>query len=247
MHVIELVLKINFQSKWHCGSGEASLLADRLIRRDARAWPFIPGSTLKGVVRESCEKLSRTFGFPDPIDPHQTSLIHPGAFAPLDKVSSPVDAIFGNRYEEGALFFRDARLSIPSPFDTFFQSRIRMHRRLGTAVEKHLFDSEYALSPLFTTFQLTSRIDGYHRHLLCSQPGDPPLAFCLLVAGVLNVDRLGGDKSTGSGCVEITLDSVRCNGNEKSEEEMLDHLEYYVELMSDFFPTARDHQGRYIP
>ena len=104
MHHITIDLKIAFDSKWHCGSGEGGLLTDRLISRDSRDRPYIPGSTLKGVVRESCEKLSRSLGFPDPCDPHKEDLVvNPGIFLPLSEARSPVDRVFGNKYEEGRL------------------------------------------------------------------------------------------------------------------------------------------------
>ena len=97
-HNIRIDMQIRFLTKWHTGSGESSLLVDRLIRKDARGWPFIPGSTLKGVVRESCEKLSRSLNFPEPADPHQADLAIHDSFYSLDKLASPVDRIFSNRY-----------------------------------------------------------------------------------------------------------------------------------------------------
>lgn len=244
MHSIWLSLKIQFQSKWHCGSGESSLQADRLIRRDARNCPVIPGSTLKGVIRENCEKLSRTLGFPAPADPHQTRLTHTGSFAPLIDVPSPVDAIFGNKYEEGLLFFRDAKLSKLQPYDSFFQSRIRMNKILRTVKEKHLFSSEYAISSTLSISEFTTTIDGYCRNLFCSQPGDPPLAFCLLVAGILAIDRLGGDKSTGCGKLKTAFDSIKFDGNPMTQEDVFEILEYYVGLAPNLLPRESAQKGR---
>lgn len=219
-HILKLELNIRFESKWHTGSGEGDLLLDRLIRRDARNWPYIPGSTLKGVIRESCEKLSRTLDFPDPVDPHQTDLSLPGAFVPLSKVPSPVDAVFGNKYEEGGLFFRDARLTSEPAYTSFPQSRICMYRKLGTAKDKHLFSSEYAVPMEFKTF-----VDGYHRDLIFLEQEDPPYAYCLLIAGIMKVEHLGGDKSTGSGRVHITIDSVDYNGRSIPMETVFEYLD----------------------
>jgi len=227
-HVIKLGLTIRFRSKWHIGSGEGGLLTDRFIRRDGRNRPYIPGSSLKGVVRESCEKLSRTLGFGDSCDPHQASLIDPRAFGPLAQAASPVDAIFGNKYEEGGLFFRDACLSSPPPYGfQKLQSRIRKYRVLGTAREKHLFSTEYAAPMEFST-----TIDGYHRDLLFLEEEDPPYAYCLLVAGIKMVDRLGGDKSTGAGKLrEMAVDSMEYNGRPFSLETVFEYLdtEMYLE------------------
>jgi len=208
MYTIHLELTIEFQSKWHCGSGEGGLALNRAVKRDARNWPHIPASTLRGVVRESCEKLSRTLDFPHATDPHQTDLTRagPGAFQPMGKVCSPVDELFGNRYEGSGLFFRDARLSAAPENGTLVQSRICRYRKLGTAKRGHLFSTEYAPPQTFKT-----TIDGYHYDLICFGDGDLPFAYCLLVAGILSVDQLGSDKSTGCGRAGISIDSALFN------------------------------------
>jgi len=219
-HNIRLELTICFKSKWHAGSGESSFVTDRLIRRDARNRPYIPASTLKGVIRESCEKLSRTLGFPHPLDPHETEEFSE-AFAPLNTLESPVDRIFGNKYESGNLFFRDARLDGEPPYRFLReQSRICKYRMLGTARDKHLFSTQYAAPMTFKT-----RIDGYHSDLLCFDKDDPPFAYCLLISGIMAVARLGGDKSTGSGQIQISFDSIECDGKKLSEKSVFDYLD----------------------
>ena len=239
MHRIRIDLSIRMRSKWHCGSGEGGVLVDRLIRRDSRNWPFIPGSTLKGVIRENCEKLSRTLGFPDPLDPHCDNLEeNPALFCPLIQVKSPIDAVFGNKYEEGGLIFRDARLDR----DVYrggasFQTRIRLCRGLGTAAEQQLFSSEYAIPLNFKT-----TIDGYHRDLVCYEaenaddPEFPPYGYCLLIAGICAVERIGGDKSTGSGSVQFEIESVVYNQKSFYKEDiqaLLDH-EFYDDSYREY-------------
>ena len=228
-HNISIDLTIRFTSKWHTGSGEGSFMVNRLIRRDARYWPYIPGSTLKGVTRESCEKLSRTLGFDEPADPHQTDLKIPGVFEPLNKVLSPVDRIFGNNFEGGNLFFRDARLK-KEPAYGFLkeESRICMYRKLGTAREKHLFSTQYAAPMVFTT-----TIDGHHDDLFWVVETDPPYAYCLLIAGIMSIERIGGDKSTGSGQVEMKFDSIKYNDNPVAVERVFDYLD------SDLYSETR--------
>lgn len=220
-HSIRLELLISFESKWHSGSGEGSMISDRLIRKDSRQRPYIPGSTLKGVIRESCEKLSRTLNFPEPSDPHQRDLTIQDTFMPLKELESPVDRIFGNNYESGNLFFRDARLSDDPPYNFLSeQSRICKYRMLGTTKDHHLFSTQYA-APL--TFRTT--IEGYHDSVRCFQENDPPCDYCLLIAGIMNVNRLGGDKSTGSGKMCIGFDSVEYNGKPLEPESVFDFLD----------------------
>ena len=163
---------------------------------------------MKGVVRENCEKLSRTLKYPEPSDPHNTDLTSRDTFRPLRELESPVDKIFGNKFESGRLFFRDARLlREPSRLFLKHQSRICRYRVLGTVRDRHLFSSEYA-EPM----ELTTTIDGFHDNLVCLGKGDPPYAYCILIAGIMTTGRIGGDKSTGCGNVRISFDSVLCDG-----------------------------------
>lgn len=233
-HRLKLGLRISFGSRWHFGSGEGSFLANRLLARDSRGKPFIPGSTLKGVIRESCEKLARTLKFPSPIDPHETDPGRQDAFKPLDEVRSPVDRLFGNKYEEGGLFFRNA-FPVGEAYAVFNQSRIQMHRRIGTAKSGHLFASEYG-SPVAgegaPCIEFKTDIDGYHRDLAWLEEDDPPYAYCLLVASIRLVSRIGGDKSTGSGRLtdNITVESMNYNSRNINVEDYLkETAPYYLD------------------
>lgn len=51
-----LQYKIDFFSSWHCGSGlSAGADADALVVRDRDGLPYVPGKTVKGLVREAVE------------------------------------------------------------------------------------------------------------------------------------------------------------------------------------------------
>lgn len=50
--------KIEFHSDWHCGSGlAAGADVDALVVRDENGMPFVPGKTIKGLVREAVEEI----------------------------------------------------------------------------------------------------------------------------------------------------------------------------------------------
>ena len=50
--------QIEFFSQWHCGSGlSAGADIDLLVIKDKEGMPFIPGKTLKGLIREAVENL----------------------------------------------------------------------------------------------------------------------------------------------------------------------------------------------
>ncbi|KPA19006.1 protein containing DUF324 [Candidatus Magnetomorum sp. HK-1] len=210
-HNINIKLSIKFKSKWHTGSGEGNLMVDRLIRRDSRNRPFIPGSTLKGVIRENCEKLSRTLNFNSPLDPHKKD------FLTFEKLKSPVDRLFLNSFKESQLFFRDARLeNEPSYNSTLNQSRICKYRTIGTSKENHLFTSEYATSGFSDSMIYKTEIDGFHENLLSFSDNEPPYAYCLLIAAIMTTDLIGGDKSVGCGQVDIQIEEISYNKDKKS-------------------------------
>lgn len=72
----ELNYKIEFFSEWHCGSGlSAGADIDALAIKDSDGLPYIPGKTLKGLIREAfddyvsfskakVDSIDRAFGAP---------------------------------------------------------------------------------------------------------------------------------------------------------------------------------------
>ncbi|MDE6668214.1 MAG: CRISPR-associated protein [Muribaculaceae bacterium] len=55
---MDIHYKIDFFSDWHCGSGlSAGADVDALVIKDNCGLPFIPGKTIKGLVREAMEDL----------------------------------------------------------------------------------------------------------------------------------------------------------------------------------------------
>ena len=53
---MEIKYSITFYSCWHCGSGtSAGADVDELVIKDKNGLPFIPGKTLKGLIREAVE------------------------------------------------------------------------------------------------------------------------------------------------------------------------------------------------
>jgi len=66
-----LEYKIQFLDYWHIGSGISSgAFVDALILKDKNQMPFVPGKTIKGILRniayeDKCDKLSKCFGESD--------------------------------------------------------------------------------------------------------------------------------------------------------------------------------------
>lgn len=54
---------ITFYSQWHCGSGlSAGADIDELVVKDKNGMPYIPGKTLKGLIREAAENYVELSG-----------------------------------------------------------------------------------------------------------------------------------------------------------------------------------------
>ncbi|MEW6259118.1 MAG: RAMP superfamily CRISPR-associated protein [Thermodesulfobacteriota bacterium] len=221
-HHLHLKLTICFSAGWHTGSGEGSFAIDNLVRKNAAGQPFIPGSTLKGVIRQSCERLNRTLGFPIPWLPHGTTRSGAWDFRPLCEMPSPVEQIFGTHYACGELYFRDAIPDTNDRIRSFSRTHIARYRALRTARHRHLFTTEY--SPATT---LNTTIDGWHDRLRSLSSDDPPYAYCLLIAGILAIDRIGGRKSTGAGWMEgaIDIQTALYNGRQVNIGEALELLD----------------------
>lgn len=55
---MKITYSIEFHTDWHCGSGlAAGADVDALVVKDEKNMPFIPGKTIKGLVREAVEEI----------------------------------------------------------------------------------------------------------------------------------------------------------------------------------------------
>ena len=82
--------KIEFFSYWHCGSGQtAGADVDELVVRDVSGLPFVPGRTLKGLLREAVANILLLRGGEE----------------------GSVEELFGSESRQGRLYFTNASLS----------------------------------------------------------------------------------------------------------------------------------------
>jgi CRISPR/Cas system CSM-associated protein Csm3 (group 7 of RAMP superfamily) len=59
--IMDIKYIIEFFSNWHCGSGlAAGADVDALVVKDADGLPYVPGKTVKGLLREAAEELNGT-------------------------------------------------------------------------------------------------------------------------------------------------------------------------------------------
>lgn len=212
---IHLRYNLVFESAFHCGSGLPRLLLDRAVRRNASGELFVPGATFKGVLRERCEQLAKLFGL--------TPRLTHDEQAALDEYAAPdlLARIFGSRRWPGELYFDDLKLasnlsqliqdSSGNP-DNRLQvqerTQVSLSRRTGTAKPNFLFSSEFGVGDLV----FEGEISGYLSDLPIDSAPEMTYALMLLVAGLLALDRLGGNKSTGAGRCRIEITGLNLNG-----------------------------------
>lgn len=54
----DITYKIQFYSQWHCGSGQAAGAdMDLLVIKDGKKLPYIPGRTMKGLIKDAATTL----------------------------------------------------------------------------------------------------------------------------------------------------------------------------------------------
>jgi len=59
----EFKYTLHFLSDWSCGSGlDAGVESDVIPIKDVRGLPFVPGKTIKGVLREATEEINEVRG-----------------------------------------------------------------------------------------------------------------------------------------------------------------------------------------
>jgi CRISPR/Cas system CSM-associated protein Csm3 (group 7 of RAMP superfamily) len=216
---LDVACTITWDSSWHVGSGQGTAEIDRLLRKRAcgprgeRA-PFVPGSQIKGVLRHHCERLLASLGG-SVVSPHMVGRERPKEaldnFRPLAQSGLLIDRLFGSRFQGDCLFVKDAIAPAEVSQALMLHSRTAIDRVSGTARDHTLFVTEIAQahgSPMRTSLQVR------HPAGVLTQDGDGfPFEYALLLAGLLSLNALGGDKSTGLGQCRIAIDgdTVRWN------------------------------------
>ena len=220
---LDLCYHIVWQGRWHVGSGYQSAVADRLVQRLLDGAPFVPGSQIKGVLRHQCERLTLALGL-KAVNPHtgiekdEHSLIE--YFKPLKKSDLMVDRLFGSRYQGECLFVTNAVPVSSEESMSSVQARTAIDRVTKTVMEHHLFTTELTEGDINLRGEIRAR---HPAGVLTQEEGGFPYEYALLVAGLLSLEALGGDKSVGLGRCEVHLEteSLRWNGQHIPLDEVL--------------------------
>ncbi len=250
---ISITYKLSFETPFHCGTGLREGLIDRTIVRDHDDFLYMPGSTIKGVVREHCERLARMYS--DENDAVMRDLIaspHDGkkALFALGRHTSMITRIFGSHYAPGHLFFEDARQEDTDKeqykkgggadgykdLQTELYTQVRLDRPTRTAVAGALYTSEFGTKDVI----LHGSITGWLRCTpIAGVEEGPTYSLLLLLAGLHLVDRIGGNKSAGKGKCRCEVGKVTVNGKDYEKDDWqpwfnhLDKLADYTKVGAD--------------
>jgi CRISPR/Cas system CSM-associated protein Csm3 (group 7 of RAMP superfamily) len=225
---LDVEFTIQWEAPWHVGSGQGTAGVDRLVRRRAcgrrgARLPYVPASELKGVLRHQCERLLTALGG-QIVSPHVAPAAEPPDelledFVPLRHSALVIDRLFGTRYEGECLFVEDA-LPPESPHDrqvslpTMAVGRTSIDRLTGTVRHRTLFVTEVVIA---RDAVLHGRLQARHGPgVLTPSDGDSgfPMEYSLLLAGLLSIDALGGDKSAGLGRCRIDVPDQHVRWND---------------------------------
>lgn len=241
---------LHFISPFRFGTGLRKGLIHRVVARNADDYLYVPGSTLKGVLRERCEQLAGLFEL-EVIDPHAEDM------AEVNPDLAIVNRIFGSRFYPSSLYFDDAQLKKEQrewfepqvrdrklrdakrpefrAWQTEKRTQVSISRLTRSAIPGRLYNSEYGVKGLKFEGSIYGMLDGFR--LEEENPGT--YSLLLLLAGLysLDFDRLGGNKSTGAGQFELELSKLTVNGQTLAVKELLDkleELELYALAREDF-------------
>lgn len=255
---ISITYSIRFQTHFHFGTGLRVGLIQRSVARDEKNFLYVPGSTLKGVLRERCEQIARLFGL-EARAPHAQTFEN--ALSEAHPNPDIITRIFGSRFQPGQLFFDDAQLHHEQQGwfepDTHHESELRrdelrawqtekrtqvtISRLFGTAEPGRLYNSEYGMRSLCFVGRISGLLKGFALPTP-DLPGTYSLLFLSIALQSLDSDFIGGNKSTGAGHISLEIIDFQVDGNSLDSRELLKDLEYVWIALEDHYPLAEDEE-----
>ena len=186
---MDIKYKIEFFDLWHCGSGlSAGADVDALVIKDKDNLPYIPGKTLKGLIREAVEEL---ISLRDEWKNCETLFV--GFFG--NSEDKPVGSA---EMKRGVGFFTDAHINVDEAkqitdnnLSAFLYKNIA-----STAIDSNGIAEKGSLRRIEVTIPLTLEADILNI---------PDELKDLLIEALSMVKRLGVNRNRGLGRCSLTV------------------------------------------
>lgn len=182
---MDIKYKVEFHTYWHCGSGlAAGADVDSLVIKDADELPFVPGKTMKGLLREAVEDIRNFRGIA------------------LDEQFKETFGYFEKDKDEmmrGCAFFSNAELS-PSEREAIIANKVArlMYKAVSnTAIDDNGIAKEHSLRKTEVVVPCT-----LYGHIL-NVPNESVAELC---EALKYIKRLGQSRNRGLGRCTITIE-----------------------------------------
>ncbi|MFA8436806.1 MAG: RAMP superfamily CRISPR-associated protein [Marinifilaceae bacterium] len=198
---MNITYRIEFTSYWHIGSGlSGGTDVDALVLKDKNGFPYIPGKTLKGLLRDAAETLLsvNATGFTK----DWINQLFGTSDDEVKEDKNKKEKIF--KREPGKLYFTNARLTqklqleiekestLPFLFETI--ASIRINSKTGTTKKQSLREMEVCV-PL-TLFAQILDVPNEEDHKSLKQ--------CLNM-----VKRMGVNRNRGLGRCQLSITEIK--------------------------------------
>lgn len=203
--------KITFLTYWHCGSGlAAGADVDLLPVKDRNGLPFVPGKTIKGLVREAAETITKFRG------------------GDAEKLSECF-GMFDNaeRKEQGEAFFSNATLSASdSRYVVGRQCQDFLYKSIAsTAIGTDGIAKNHSLRKIDVA--VPCQLEGEVRNV-------PDGCTDIVKESLMYVKRIGMNRTRGLGRCKIEIVGEQtAKAEEKGNCEVTDRLQFRCTLTTD--------------
>lgn len=187
--------ELEFFSYWHCGSGLSSGAdLDLLVIKDQQGMPFVPGKTIKGLLREAMEEINQ-------INPRVDNALLIKAFGEPSKRNEE------GRNQQGECFFGNATLD-SSLRDAVIDNQLNKyfyHSLASTAIGEEGVAKENSLRRMEATIP-------------CVLKGEilyvPEELEQLMTDGLSFIKRLGQNRNRGLGRCVFKVKEIEKGGQQ---------------------------------
>jgi CRISPR/Cas system CSM-associated protein Csm3 (group 7 of RAMP superfamily) len=253
---VQLEYELSFAAPFHFSTGIREGLIDRTVIRDAGDYLYVPASTFKGVLREQCEHLCHFYAS-DGLERQRVASPHNAyaALAEFGGAPSLISRTFGSPLSPCGLLFSDAkqpqdRRATYKTIQTSMLTQVRIDRLTQVAVDEALYTSQFGIPDLTFQGNIVGQLGSAAiPNLARPTPGvddevytlTPTYALLLLLDGLLLVERMGGNKSTGKGPCRCVITSLALDRRSCPEEIWQDWLEH-LDVLSDYHRVGKGAQ-----